>query len=121
MAFLEILKELVEGAPAGVAAVIMGTDGLAVRQYAREGARYDVETVGIEYGRVMDEISHASALLDLGTVEEVTVLARGANLMLRMLTPDYYLAFVMDGPANVAKARYLLKRASARARKELLA
>lgn len=121
MAFIETLKELVENTPGGVAATVMGTDGIAVRQYTREGGRYDIETIGIEYGKVIEEIKHASTLLNLGTVEEITVNTQGTNLLLRMLTPEYYIAFVVDGPSGLGKGRYKLRKAASEARKELLA
>lgn len=118
MSFLEILKEMVDGVEGGVAATVMGMDGISVQQYA--GAReYDVETVGVEYGKVIDEIKNASALLNLGEVEEVMVATAGKDVLLRMLTPEYYIAFVISHEANAGKARYLLRKAAVRARKEL--
>ena len=99
----------------------MGTDGLAVAEYARPGARYDVETVGIEYGKVIDEIIGASTLLNLGAVEEVFVSTPGTGLFLKILTPDYYLAFVVDSVTVLGRARYMMRRAAADAKKELLA
>lgn len=118
MSFLEILKEMVDGVEGGVAATVMGMDGISVQQYT--GAReYDVETVGVEYGKVIDEIKNASALLNLGEVEEVMVATAGKDVLLRMLTPEYYIAFVISHEANAGKARYLLRKAAVRARKEL--
>lgn len=121
MTFNDTLKELVEGLPGGMAATVMGADGLAIGQFTLGGARYDVETVGIEYGKVLEEIKHASTLLNLGEVKEVIVSTPEANLILKMLTPEYYMAFLVDGKANVGKARYLLRKAADKARKELLA
>lgn len=118
MAFLEILKELVDGVHGGRAATLMGVDGIAVTQYAGP-AGYDVETVGVEYGKVIDEIKNASGLLGLGTVEEVMVATAGMDVLLRMASQDYYIAFVIGKDANTGKARFLLKKAAARAAGEL--
>lgn len=119
MDFLEILKELVEGVQGGIAATIMGMDGLTIQQYASND--YDVETVGVEYGKVIEEIKHASKVLNLGTVEDIIVATAGGKLILKMITPEYYIAFVLAETANTGKARYLLNKASARADKELSA
>lgn len=118
MSFLEILKELVDGVTGGTAATIMGVDGIAVTQYTVPGD-YDVETVGVEYGKVIDEIKNASTLLNLGTVEEVMVATAGMDVLLRMVTQDYYIAFVVGKDAKSGKARYLLRKAAAKAAKEL--
>lgn len=121
MDFVEILRDLVEGVEGAVAATVMGTDGLAVMQYSAEGAGYDIETVGIEYGKVIGEAEHASNLLNLGELEEVTVATQDAVLFLKMLTPEYYLVFLTGSGANRGRARYLAGRAATKARKELLA
>ena len=118
MSFLEILREMVDGVEGGVAATVMGMDGLAVQQYISVG-EYDVETVGVEYGKVIDEIKSASTLLNLGEIEEIMVTTKGKDVLLRMLAPEYYIAFVVNHDATLGKARYLLRRASIKARKEL--
>src|SRR3989337_3531124 len=91
MSVLEVLKELVEGVEGGIAATLMGMDGIAIEQYIKAGG-YDVETVGVEYGKVIDEIRKASKLLDLGSVEEVMVATAASDLLLRMATHADYIA-----------------------------
>lgn len=119
MSFLEVLKELVEGVEGGIAATLMGMDGIAVEQYIKaEGC--DVETVGVEYGKVIEEIKNASSLLNLGTVEEVMVATASSDLLLRMSTPEYYIAFVLSHNSNIGKARYLARKAAERTAGELL-
>lgn len=121
MSFLTILKELVEGTDKGVACTLMGVDGLAIEKYVNTGMQYDVETVGIEYGKVLDEIKNASALLSLGSVEEVLVNTMGTDIIIRIVNPEYFIAFAVGPGGNVGKARFLLRKAVHRARKELLA
>jgi len=117
--FRLLLQELVEGIDGGLAATVMGTDGIAVERYPEASSGCDVETVGVEYTRVVDEIKHASKLLTLGEVEEVSVATAGTKVLLRMVTQEYYIAFVVDRSANVGKARYFLRRAAAKAREEI--
>lgn len=120
MSFQGILKELVDGSGCGIASAIMGVDGLAVAKYVNSGAEYDVETVGIEYGKVLDEIKNASSILSLGDVEEVVVAMLGTDVILRIINEEYFIAFAVAGGANVGKARYLLRKAAYQAKKELL-
>ncbi|MBE7415719.1 MAG: roadblock/LC7 domain-containing protein [Deltaproteobacteria bacterium] len=118
MPFKGILKELVEAIDGGVAATLMGKDGISVEQHIKSGG-YDVETVGVEYGKVVDEIGKASDLLNLGSVQEVMVSTVSVDILLRMASEDYYIAFVLAGDSNIGKARYLLRKAAATASEEL--
>lgn len=118
MPFIDIVKSLVAGVQGGIAATIMGMDGLPIEQYIGASG-YDVETVGVEYGKVIEEIKNASALLNLGNVEEVMVATAGSDVLLRMVSQDYYIAFVLQHDSNVGKARYLLKKAAEEAAVEL--
>lgn len=118
MPFIGTLSELVDGVDGGVAATLMGIDGISVQQYIKAGG-CDVETVGVEYGKVIDEIRKASSLLDLGSVEEVLVATAASDLLLRMVTQEYYIAFVLGHDSNIGKARYLLRRAADKAMEEL--
>lgn len=118
MSFNEVLTELVEGVEGAVAATIMGMDGIAIEQYIKT-VDYDVETVGVEYGKVIEEIRNASTLLNLGTVEEVMVATATSDILLRMANPEYYIAFVLAHNSNIGKARYLVRKAAERASMEL--
>ncbi len=123
MSFLEILQELANGVRGGVAATIMGTDGLSIQQYARPDSGRsgcDVESVAIEYGKVIDEIKKASGLLNLGIVEEVLISTAGKDVLLRIVSDEYYIAFVLGENSNVGKARYFLRKAAEKTKKEIL-
>lgn len=121
MVFLEILKELVEGVKGAQAATVMGMDGFSVQKYPDNPVGYDVDNVAVEYGKVISEIKNAASILSLGEMEELTVTLQGLKVMLRMVTPDYYIAFMVGSGANAGKAKYLLRKAAVKARKELTA
>ncbi|MBI5344357.1 MAG: hypothetical protein HZB83_03325 [Deltaproteobacteria bacterium] len=93
-------------------------DGITVAEYVAEGSIYDVEAVGVEYGRVVEEVRNSSRILKLGAVEEIAVLTHGKDVILRTVTPEYYIAFVVSN-GNIGKARYMLKTAAKRVGKEL--
>lgn len=119
MAFQDILKEMVDGLNGALAAAVMGIDGIPVDQYVRTGAGCDIEAVGIEYGKVIEEVRKASYLLSLGDVREINIDSASAAVVIRLVTPEYYLALVMESGANAGKARYLLRRASLKTAEEL--
>ena len=57
--------------------------------------------------------------MNLGEIEEIMVTTKGKDVLLRMLAPEYYIAFVVNHEANLGKARYFLRKAAVKARKEL--
>ncbi len=119
MAFIDILKDLVHGVNGGMAAAIMGVDGLPVEHYSAPASRRDVDIIGIEYGKVVGEIKNAAGILGLGGLEEILVKTSAADVILRVVSPEYYVVFIAGPDVNAGKARFLLRRAAAKTRKEL--
>lgn len=120
MAFADILREMVEGVDGGLAAILMGMDGLPVQQHIAKSG-YDIETVGVEYGKVVDEIRNATTILNLGTLEDVFIRTAGSDVIIKMVSPEYYIAFVIRHGANMGKAGFLAERAVVKAKEELAA
>ncbi len=117
MAFLDILKEVVDKADGAMAGTIMAKDGIAIENYVKEGA-YDIDSVAVEYARILNETRNASSMLKLGEVEEVSISAEGSTVIMRLINQDHFMAIVVGFHKNLGKARYYLKRGVARARKE---
>ena len=118
--FRKILKDMVEGVRGGYAGTIMEKDGITVEDYVKEGFAFDIETLGVEYGKVLDEIRRASKVLNLGPVEEILISSGSNNIILRYATPDYFLVFALSGRTLLGRARHLLKKAARSAKEELL-
>lgn len=119
MAFREILEEVVASVDGSIAATLMGADGIAVAEHVRDGQLFDVDGLGAEYSKVIDEVKRASAVLDFGDVEEVVVNTPSMDVIIRLVTAEYYIAFVVKNSANLGMARYLLKKAASKAIKEI--
>ncbi|MBE9529280.1 MAG: hypothetical protein IME99_08590 [Proteobacteria bacterium] len=119
MPFYGILKELVDSTTGGVAATLMGTDGLAVQSYPTENYPCDIESIGVECGGAVEELKKASEALKLGSVEEVVVATSTSSLVLRLVVPEYYIAFVIDPGAGAGQARYRARIAARKVKSEL--
>lgn len=118
MGFGEVVREMVEGVGGGVAGTIMGRDGIAVCSYVKGDIPWDVEAVGVEYGRVMEEIKRVASNLRLGEVEEISIFGHGSTILVRFINEDYFAALIINTQRYLGKARFILKRAVTRARKE---
>jgi predicted regulator of Ras-like GTPase activity (Roadblock/LC7/MglB family) len=107
--FKEILQEVVDGTEGGIAALIMGYDGIPLDNYVRDGRTFDVETVGMEFTVILKNIQNAAELLDAGGATEVAIKAERMTTLLRYLSEEYFVAVALAPEANLGKARFLLR------------
>jgi predicted regulator of Ras-like GTPase activity (Roadblock/LC7/MglB family) len=107
--FSEQLKKIIDKSDGAVGALVMGLDGIAVDSYMAEGHRMDINTLGMEFSFILAQATKASELLKLGGVEEFVVRAESRLLVIRMLSPEYFLAVVLKNSANFGKCRYLMR------------
>src|ERR1043165_6576256 len=109
--FSETLKKVVDNVEGGIAAVVMGLDGIPVASYARMQDRVDVQTAGMEFSFILTQVRKAGDSLMVGGLEELSVKAQRLMLVCRMISPQYFVAIVMAPEGNFGKARYLARRA----------
>ena len=110
--FAEVLKKVVDNVDGGIAAVIMGLDGIPVDTYVRQNDRVDVNTVGMEFSFILGQVRKAGDSLQVGSLEELSVKAQRLLLVCRMLSPQYFVAIAMAPEGNFGKARYLMRLAT---------
>jgi predicted regulator of Ras-like GTPase activity (Roadblock/LC7/MglB family) len=110
--FRENIKQLVEKLDGGVAAVLMGFDGITVDSFARsgyDGALPDIQTLAMEFAHLIAQARRTLMSLDAGALEEFTLRAEALTLVVRVLTQEYFLACAVLPTGNVGKARYLMR------------
>ena len=110
--FRENIKQLVEKLDGGVAAVLMGFDGITVDSYARsgyDGALPDIQTLAMEFAHLIAQARRTLMSLDAGALEEFTLRAEALTLVVRVLTQEYFLACAVLPSGSVGKARYLMR------------
>lgn len=119
--FKDILKDAVHRTEGGMAALVMGFDGIAVDSYVREDSTLgvEVETVGMEYSVILKEIRKAAQLLDAGTAREVSIQAEKLITVIHMISDEYFVAMAIEPNGNQGKARWLLKAGASKLAVEL--
>ncbi|MDA8169137.1 MAG: hypothetical protein M0Z59_05485 [Nitrospiraceae bacterium] len=110
MSFSEILKEMTSKVDGAVSAMIIGTDGIPVQEYAREKL-LDLEDLGAEASQMIKDISLAAENLGIGQAREFSIISDTCGIIMRMITPEYYLALVIRPDGNYGKGRFVLKSA----------
>jgi predicted regulator of Ras-like GTPase activity (Roadblock/LC7/MglB family) len=108
MIFNDILRSVVQGTPGGAGAVLMGMDGIAIGEHVTEKG-FPIQTVGVEYASAIKNIRSASRALEAGDLDEVTIRTEAAVFLLRLVTPEFFVAMALSPEGNAGKARYLLR------------
>lgn len=117
--FREALREIVDRTEGGVAGLIMDSEGIPVESYARDGAAFDITTVGIEFGVVLSSIKRAAESLEAGKAQEVAIGTDKMVTLMRTLGESYFLAIAMKPDGNLGKGRFLMRTAAPKLLAEL--
>jgi predicted regulator of Ras-like GTPase activity (Roadblock/LC7/MglB family) len=117
--FRDALREIVDKTEGGVAGLIMDSEGIAVESYTREGAPFDITTIGIEFGVVLSSIKRAAESLEAGRAHEVAIGTERVVTLIRTLGDTYFLAVAMRPDGNLGKGRFLMRTAAPKLLAEL--
>ena len=117
--FKETLRDLVEGTEGGLASLLMDSSGIAVETYAKEGAPFDINAIGIEFGVVIGQIRRAAEMLEAGNANEIAVGTDRVITLIRTLGDTYFLALAITPGGNFGKGRYLMRTAAPKLMAEL--
>jgi predicted regulator of Ras-like GTPase activity (Roadblock/LC7/MglB family) len=120
--FRENIKQLVEKLDGGVAAVLMGFDGITVDSFAKPGhddALPDIQTLSMEFAHLIAQARRTLMSLDAGALEEFSLRAEALTLVVRVLTQEYFLACAVLPTGNVGKARFLMRMTAPALRADL--
>jgi len=118
--FTEILQRIVDETAGAVGAVLMGYDGIAIEQYFRKDEQLDLQMIAIEYANVLKDIRKTSEILDMGEMQEVSIRTEQLITIIRIITPEYFVALALAHDGNFGKGRYLLSRETVNLRNELV-
>jgi len=125
MSFASILNEIVNGCGGGLAAALMGSDGIPIEEVVADGERVrellseEIGTAGAEFGRILAEIAKASDALGGGALHETSVVLSRFALIFRNVDEETFLVVAIAPDGNLGKARYLMRRRLMVLRQEL--
>jgi predicted regulator of Ras-like GTPase activity (Roadblock/LC7/MglB family) len=128
MSFSAILRTIVEGCGGGIGAALMGNDGIPIDQFtvatrpSGDGAAesdFEIDTVGAEFGRILEDIRKTFDSLAGGVVEETIVRGARFSLVFRAVDDENFLIVAIEPDGNLGKARYLIRRHLLAIRSEL--
>lgn len=120
MSFREHIQRVVDQVPGALAGVIMGFDGIPIDSYEKQPGQVDIPTLLTEYSSAAQQFRRTAELLpQAGDVNEVSIVAQNLTAILRLLTPEYFIAVVLGPGGLTGKARFLMRVAAPKLLEEL--
>jgi len=114
------MKRMVEHLDHAVACSLIGFDGITVGSYSKPDVELDSELMGAELSALFNQLRHSSTAQQSGEPEEFFYGTERFKVVFRVVTPDYFVALVLDEGGLVGKARYKLRLMEPGLKEELL-
>ena len=124
MSFTSILQEIVENCGGGLGAALMGNDGIPIEEITAAGAdgeaaSPEIALLGVEFGRVLEEVRKASDSVGGGVLRESVLSLSRFLLIFQPVDEETFLLLALAPDGNLGKARYLMRRQMLALRQEL--
>jgi len=119
--FRESIEKLLNGIEGAVSCALMGFDGITVDISSKEAAAGgpDIQTLSMEFAHLIAQARRTLESVDAGALEEFTLRTDKMTLVVRLLTPEYFLACAILSTGNLGKARYLMRLSAPALRADL--
>ena len=69
----------------------------------------DIQTVGMEFSFILTQVRKAAEILEVGAVQEVSIRTGSLTMLIRVVSPEYFVALAIRPDGNFGKGRYLLR------------
>jgi predicted regulator of Ras-like GTPase activity (Roadblock/LC7/MglB family) len=115
MSFESILQTIVDECGGGVGAALMERDGIPLEQVLASKPvsnvlDEEVSSVGVEFGRILQDIGSASDNLGGGAMREAIISVNNFILLFRVVNEEFFVVVVLSPDGNLGKARYLIRK-----------
>ena len=119
--FRESIEKLLNGIEGAVSCALMGFDGITVDISSKDAAAGgpDIQTLSMEFAHLIAQARRTLQSVDAGALEEFTLRTDKVTLVVRLLTPEYFLACAILPTGNLGRARYLMRLSAPTLRADL--
>jgi predicted regulator of Ras-like GTPase activity (Roadblock/LC7/MglB family) len=119
--FRESIEKLLNGIEGAVSCALMGFDGITVDISSKAAAAGgpDIQTLSMEFAHLIAQARRTLESVDAGALEEFTLRTDKMTLVVRLLTPEYFLACAILPTGNLGRARYLMRLSAPALRADL--
>jgi len=115
--FEEPMQRLLDNCPGAQGAAIVDPDGIPVVVTPHEGS---LETLGVELATILRDLAEAAREFQHGRLEQCSVFAEDAIIILTTINAGYFLILVMSRDGLAGKARFQSRVVGARLYSEFI-
>ena len=117
--FREVLEFVKRSAEGVVAVCIAGSDGIPVEVVENGGdLNLSAEVISAEMTSILRGVNEFFNTVQGGVPEEMLIKTNKYAVVVRLINSEYFAMALLHSSGNVGKARFLLKKAVERVRKE---
>ena len=109
MNFKERLQTIVDRVDDVLGVAISGMDGIILEE-RKVDPMLDLTSLAAEYSALWRTIDKTGQSVDLGAAQEVNILTEKLVILLKKISPDYFLILVAGSEKNFGKGRFLMRR-----------
>ena len=114
--FRDVISAMANRVEGAVGALIIGMEGMVLERstpVSADGGNtgLDFEIVAAEYTSLLKTALRTAEDVEVGMLQELTVISDSFHFLIRMISEEYYLMLVLQPGGNLVRARYELKKA----------
>ena len=110
--FKATLETIIERTEGSLGALIMGVDGIAVeRSLKQAGQEANLDIAAAEFTSLLRSAQRAGKDTGLGQLRELVITLDDAVLLMRLLSPEYFVVLAIRPDGNFGRARFELRKA----------
>lgn len=111
MGFKSVLESINNRLEGVLGVMVIAEDGIIVERQEGEG-EFDTELASVEFLGGCKSIRAATEAIAAGALSEITVISEKATILLRAISPGYYLLLMLGPGISPGRPRFLIKKAS---------
>jgi predicted regulator of Ras-like GTPase activity (Roadblock/LC7/MglB family) len=113
--FDEAVRDLLQRCPGSRGAAIVAPDGIPV---VVEPPMFEMETLGAELANIVKDMESSAEELHHGKLQQFTMDAENAQILLTTMTEGYFLLMVLESDAVIGRARFACRVTGEKLRSE---
>lgn len=117
--FLETLREITNKLGDVECILLMGTDGLPIEKVIRNQS-LNIELLTAEFTTILRNTTQTATEVEAGLLDEIVMMTDQMILLLKAITPEYFIMMILPQGANLGRARFEMKKAKYALEKEFV-
>lgn len=108
--FEQILRDIASKIEDAQCILVSGVDGIPIEKVIQDSG-VNIDMLLAEFTTILRNTTQTAEEVNAGQLEEILILSNRMVLMMKAITPEYFLMMVLPENCNLGRARFELKKA----------